>query len=87
MPCDGCANVQPRGLNVQAGTFLAGPGVLVGRVGEDGTPFIIGERYTGRPTRSGRLYLHIGPSPWNNASTGSYRVRVASGHSLTDAGG
>ena len=24
----------------------------------------------------GKLYFHIVPSPWNNASSGSYRVRV-----------
>ncbi|MCI0458688.1 MAG: hypothetical protein L0Z62_17155 [Gemmataceae bacterium] len=71
---------------VAGGGFAAGPGVLVGRIGEDGSPFVIGERYTGRPSRPGRLYLHIGPSPWNNASTGAYRVRIASGTNLTEEG-
>jgi hypothetical protein len=68
------------------GHFVAPPGVLVGRIGEDGTPFVIAERYAGRPTRPGRLYLHIGPSPWNNASTGSYRVRIISGYSAAEGG-
>jgi hypothetical protein len=63
-----------------------GPGVLVGRVGEDGPAFVVGERYRGRPARAGRLYLHIIPSGWNNASTGSYRVRITTGASLADGG-
>ena len=29
--------------------------------------------------QGGKLYLHIVPSPWNNASTGSYRVRISAG--------
>jgi hypothetical protein len=80
-------NAQPmRRPGAPAAEVAVIPGTLVGRIGEDGTPFVIGERYTGRPVRSGKLYLHIGPSPWNNASTGAYRVRIASGHGLTDNG-
>ncbi|HYT88655.1 MAG TPA: hypothetical protein VEL76_08100 [Gemmataceae bacterium] len=83
----GMTNAQPlRRPGVPAEAAVV-PGALVGRIGEDGTPFVIGERYSGRPSRSGKLYLHIGPSPWNNASTGTYRVRIASGHSLVDSGG
>ena len=63
------------------------PGILVGRVGEDGPAFIVGDRYSGRPSRAGRLYLHIIPSGWNNASTGNYRVRITTGTSLGEGGG
>jgi hypothetical protein len=54
------------------------PGTLIGRIGESGTPFVIGDRYDGTPTDGGLLYLHIIPSAWNNASTGSYAVKVTS---------
>jgi hypothetical protein len=84
----GLPNAQPvRRPGMAAGDALAAPGALVGRVGEDGQMFVIGDRYSGRPARSGKLYLHIGPSPWNNASTGTYRVRIANGHGLAPAGG
>jgi len=52
-------------------------GALFGRVG-DGDIFYIGDRYEGVPGREGRLYLHIVPSPWNNASSGSYQVKISS---------
>src|SRR5262245_59794993 len=55
-------------------TYMAG--ALVGRVGDAGKIFLIGERYDGSPGDEGRLWMQIVPSPWNNASTGSYRVRV-----------
>lgn len=59
------------------------PGALAGRIGEKGTPFIIGERYQGRPTGAGKLYLHIIPSPYGgNGSTGVYRVAISSGYNL-----
>jgi hypothetical protein len=74
------------GARPQAGGIAVAPGMLVGRIGEDGAPFVIGDRYASRPARVGKLYLHIGPSPWNNASSGSYRVRIASGHNLIDSG-
>jgi hypothetical protein len=56
-----------------------GGGSLVGKIGEGGSPFLIGEKYDGRASASGKLYLHIIPSPWGNASTGSYDVKVISG--------
>jgi hypothetical protein len=51
----------------------------MGRIGEDGAAFVIGERYADTPRRSGTLFLHIIPSPWNNASSGSYQVRIVQG--------
>lgn len=52
-------------------------GTLLGRIGTNGKVFVIGERYEGQPTEEGRLYLHIVPSPWGNASSGVYNVKVA----------
>jgi hypothetical protein len=67
----------PKGFNTtgKGGNFMAG--ALVGRIGEQGKTFLIGERYEGTPGEEGKLYLHIVPSPWNNASTGNFRVRIA----------
>jgi hypothetical protein len=56
-----------------------GPGSLVGKIGENGTPFLIGEKYEGKASTSGKLYLHISPSSWGNASAGTYEVKVAAG--------
>ena len=52
-------------------------GALFGRVGDAPDAFYIGERYEGIPGREGKLYLHIVPSPWNNASTGTFQVKIA----------
>ena len=66
----------PKGYNTagKGGQYLAG--ALIGRVGENGKSFLIGERYEGTAADEGKLYLQIVPSPWNNASTGQYRVRL-----------
>jgi hypothetical protein len=66
----------PKGYNTagKGGQFMAG--ALVARIGENGKPFFVGERYEGTVNEEGKLYLHIVPSPWNNASTGTYRVRI-----------
>jgi hypothetical protein len=53
-----------------------GPGTVLGRIGKDGKVFEIGDKYDGTPGQSGILYLRIVPSPWNNASTGEYKVKV-----------
>jgi hypothetical protein len=51
-------------------------GALFGRVGDNGDAFYIGERYEGAAGKDGKLYLHIVPSPWNNASVGSYQLKI-----------
>jgi hypothetical protein len=70
----------PKGYNTagKGGQFMAG--ALVGKVGENGKAFYIGERFDGSPGEEGRLYLLIVPSPWNNASTGQYRVHIQTDH-------
>ncbi len=52
------------------------PGALMGKVGESGTPFVIGDSYEGVPARDGKLYLQIVPSPYNPDSSGGYQVKV-----------
>ena len=66
----------PKGYNTagKGGQFMAG--ALVGKIGENGKAFYIGERYDGTANEEGKLYLQIVPSPWNNASAGQYRVRI-----------
>ncbi len=54
-------------------------GELIGRIGENGTPFVIGSRFGKSVKSSGQLYLRIAPSPWNCPSSGEYRVTVAPG--------
>ncbi len=76
----------PKGYG-QAGVVFAGmpgggggamyrPGTLMGRIGEDGPSFVIGENYDEAPKREGKLYLHIVPSPWNCDSAGTYKVKI-----------
>jgi hypothetical protein len=82
--------VAPGVLNAVPGAFNAAPhpGALLGRIGESGQAFIIGENYKGTPKREGRLYLQIGTSPWaNNGNariSGSYKVNITGGHEAAD---
>ena len=55
---------------------LFSAGRVVGRVGDNGKVFDIGDKYEGAPGGSGKLYLRISSSPWNNESTGEYKVKV-----------
>jgi hypothetical protein len=66
----------PRGYNTagKGGQFLAG--ALIGRIGENGKAFLIGDRYESTASDEGKLYVQIVPSPWNNASAGTYRLRI-----------
>jgi hypothetical protein len=66
----------PKGYNAvgKGGPFMAGS--LIGRIGEQGKPFLVGERFETPVGEEGKLYLHIVPSPWNAPSVGSYHVRI-----------
>lgn len=55
------------------------PGQLLGKVGKVGKTFSVGEKYTGIPGETGRLYLRIHPSPWGNQMTGNYNIKVVVG--------
>jgi len=55
----------------------------VGRVGQGGQPFLIGESFKGAAKGEGKLFLQISPSPWarhGNAVGGSYTVKITGGH-------
>jgi hypothetical protein len=73
-------NLLPAGAKIAAtqSNLRTYSGALFGRVGDATEAFYIGDRYEGAPGREGKLYLHIVPSPWNNASTGTYQVKIAS---------
>lgn len=51
-------------------------GILLGRIGEKGKTFQVGVKYSGTASDGGRLYLRIACSPWNNASAGSFAVKI-----------
>jgi hypothetical protein len=82
----------PAGTN-QAGGFGGRrgaaplPGALLGRVGDSGESFVIGEKYKGAAKREGKLYLQISASPWINNGmgvAGSYRVKILGGRDSGD---
>jgi hypothetical protein len=61
--------------------FLAGS--LVGRIGETGEPFLVGQRFSGKRAAVGKLYLAIVPLPGAASATGSYTVKVATDPTVT----
>jgi hypothetical protein len=67
----------PKGYNTagKGGQFMAG--ALIGKVGEHGKAFYIGDKADVKADAGGELYLQIVPSPWNNASAGSYKVALS----------
>ncbi len=76
-PMGGNYKVGPDAMPRQGTSQDGNPsGMLVGRIGERGTTFQIGARFSGTPADAGRLYLRIACSPWNNASSGSYTVKI-----------
>ena len=66
----------PKGFTTagKGGQFMAG--ALIGRIGESGKAFFIGDRYDGFVADEGRLYLQIVQNPWNGTSAGTYSVKV-----------
>jgi hypothetical protein len=54
-------------------------GALLGRIGETGKVFIVGEKYEGMAPATGRLFLRIVGSPWSVACAGKYTVKVSGG--------
>ena len=51
-------------------------GALLGKVGESGEVFLIGEKYTGTPKGQGKLFLRLAPSPWPNQAQGTFKVTI-----------
>ncbi len=58
---------------------LGTPGAIMGRIGANGAPFVVGSNYKGKTSESGQLFLRVLPSPWNCDSAGSYKVTVKAG--------
>jgi hypothetical protein len=65
------------GGKAKGGVSKAAAGLLIGKIGENGDTFIIGERYEGTPSQEGKLYLQINPSPYSPQSAGAYDVKAA----------
>jgi len=53
------------------------PGALVGRIGDKGREFLVGEHFEGKPAEHGKVYLRIAGSPWGNLSVGEYKVKMS----------
>ncbi len=69
-------NVGPFGhtLMGKGGKFTAGS--LVGRIGTDGTPFLIGSHDRLPLNVEGRLYLQITANPWDTSSGGRFLITI-----------
>jgi hypothetical protein len=67
--------------NYQANNGLTfRPGALLGKIGEDGTTFLVGERHeSAKRAAEGKLYLQVMPGPWGNPFSGAYKIKVAGG--------
>jgi hypothetical protein len=63
------------------------PGALLGRIGDNGPVFVVGENYKGTAKREGKLFLQIVPSPWfgnGMISSGAYKVNITGGRDTSD---
>jgi hypothetical protein len=69
----------PAGYAAQGAYGAYQAGTLLGRIGEDGPVFAVGQQYQGHSGKGGKLYLYIVPLSGGNGSTGSYQVKVSSG--------
>lgn len=50
---------------------------LVGKIGKNGKPFLVGASYRGRCIADGRLYLAVVPfSPYPSGASGAYQARI-----------
>jgi hypothetical protein len=76
----GIGGAAPAGKGKKGGGFGPAaknlPGALLGRIGENGDIFLIGARFEGIPESEGKLYLHINPTQFDTASSGTYQVRI-----------
>jgi hypothetical protein len=73
-------NVGPEGRQGFNVNDIAFAGTLVGRIGTDGRPFVVGRRYNSHnPDREGKLFLRVLTleSTNNIRAEGSYQVRIS----------
>ena len=67
--------VNNTGQNVAGkGGYIAGQ--LIGKLGENGQVFIIGDHYLGESSTREKLYLRIVPSTWSALPSGYYEVTI-----------
>jgi hypothetical protein len=61
-------------------------GALLGKIGDSGSVFVVGESYKTTCKKEGRLYLQIAPGPWGNANmvSGSYKVNIVGGRDTSE---
>ena len=69
----------PVGPGMPAPPAVGIPGQLIGRVGPNGAPFVVGSSYKGKAAGSGKLQLRVGSSPYPQEPTGGYKVKVTVG--------
>jgi hypothetical protein len=63
------------------------PGALLGKIGDSGTVFVVGESYKTTCKKEGRLYLQITPGPFGgngNMVGGSYKVNIIGGRDTAE---
>lgn len=74
-------NSGPQGTTRYSGnTFKNFPMLsLVGRIGRNGTPFLVGANYKATIRTGGKLQLGIVPFRTNYTATGTYKVKVSTG--------
>ena len=63
------------------------PGALLGKIGDSGSVFVVGESYKTTCKKEGRLYLQIAPGPWGgnaNMVGGSYKVNIMGGRDTAE---
>ncbi len=61
------------------------PGSLVGKIGDAGQVFVVGDRYTAMTAPAGKLFLSITPSPINNGQmpSGAFKAVIRVGFSFS----
>ena len=61
------------------------PGALLGKIGDSGSVFVVGESYKTTCKKEGRFYLQIAPGPWGgNMVAGSYKVNITGGRDTAE---
>ncbi|MBN1422202.1 MAG: hypothetical protein JXP34_25735 [Planctomycetes bacterium] len=69
-------NATPDGSRRIGNRFMNFPAcALVGKIGRNGTPFLVGSDYDDASEEAGRLYLAIAAQPMGNV-TGEYKARI-----------
>jgi hypothetical protein len=77
-----CGPTGSRNIGGRRGPGGRLPGALIGRIGEAGTPFIVGAHHNATTAPAGKLYLQIQAAPFNNGQvpSGAFKVTIRSGH-------